>query len=126
MLFTLRDFLEIGRTATDYHTEVIYKMEMSEILTIVVGVLGGGLGVALLSRVFAKSDAKRTDSASVFSRQMDDGASLRTSMLDRIKLLEATIEKLMANAVENERLKARVDDLTEQLNHLREAYNKIV
>jgi len=100
-------------------------MEMSAIWTIVIGVLGGGLGVALLTRFFAKADGKRADSASIFSRQMDDGASLRTSMLDRIKLLEATIEKLMANAVENERLKARVDDLTDQLKQLRDAYTKI-
>lgn len=99
-------------------------MELSVIWTIVVGILGGGLGVALLSRFFAKADSKRADSASIFSRQMDDGASLRSSMLDRIKLLEAMIEKLMANAVENERLKARVDDLTDQLTRLREAYNK--
>lgn len=98
---------------------------MSGLLTIIIGVLGGGFGVALLSRFFAKSDAKHADSASVFNRQMDDGASLRTSMLDRIKLLEATIEKLMANAVENERLKARVDDLTDQLKQMKETYNKV-
>ena len=100
-------------------------MEMSAILTIVVGVLGGGLGVALLSRLFAKSDARRADSASIFSKQVDDGDRLRTSMIDRINTLEATIEKLMANAVENERLKARVDDLTSELANLRAAYQKI-
>ncbi len=100
-------------------------MEMSGLWTIVIGILGGGIGVALLTRFFAKADSKRADSASIFSKQMDDGASLRTSMLDRIKLLEATIEKLMVNAVENERLKARVDDLTDQLKQMREAYSKV-
>lgn len=100
-------------------------MEIDGLWKIIFGILGGGVGVALLSRFFNRSDAKRTDSASVFSRQMDDGASLRTSMLDRIKLLEATIEKLMTNAIENERLKARVDDLTDQLKHLQELNGKL-
>lgn len=99
-------------------------MEKGGIWTIVVGILGGGLGVALLSRFFAKADAKRADSASIFTKQVDDGDRMRSGMIDRISTLEATIEKLMANAVENERLKARVDDLTSELANLREAYNK--
>jgi len=101
-------------------------METSEIWRIIIAVLGSGVVVTVLTRFFNRTDAKRNEDASVFSRQMDDGASFRTSLLDRIQLLEATIEKLMATAVENERLKSRVDDLTEQLNQMKEAYKKVV
>ncbi len=44
---------------------------------------------------------------------------MRSSLLDRVQDLEKTVRELMGNAVENERLKARIDDLAEEIERLR-------
>ncbi len=86
---------------------------------IILAILGGGLSVTLASRFFAKADKKRDENASIFSKQIDDGDKMRSSLLDRVRDLELTVKELMATAVENERLKARIDDLAEEMNRLR-------
>ncbi len=87
-------------------------MELGTTLgAILLAILGGGLSVTLASRVFSKADKKRDENASIFSKQIDDGDKMRSSLLDRVQDLEKTVRELMGNAVENERLKARIDDL---------------
>lgn len=98
-------------------------MELGTTLgAILLAILGGGLSVTLASRVFSKADKKRDENASIFSKQIDDGDKMRASLLDRVKDLELTVRELMTAAVENERLKARIEDLAEEIERLRERH----
>lgn len=82
---------------------------------IVLGLITGGVLVAILNRLFTRADVHRTESAAVTVRQIDDAAEMRDQLIKKAAKLEA--EREAANQL-------LINGLQEEVGRMRQQFNK--
>lgn len=94
----------------------------SSIIQIIVSVIGGGLLVAIINRMFTRSDIHRTESATVTVKQIDDAAALRQDLIKRNEKLER--EKAEAAELLFEKMEREIEALSLQIENLQTRMDK--